>query len=217
MYKLFGRTGWGSALVEAQLAAYRLPFVVEEVDNLFTSPAARAAMAPFNPIAQVPTLLLPDGHALTESAAITLHLAETTGSDLFVPPPGDPARPDFLRWLVFLVANIYPCFTFADDPARFVDMPAAQQSYQDRVRAHAQRLWGVMAEHAGARWFLGARFSALDLYIAVMTHWYVGARPEGLRPRDLLAANHPRLHAIAAAADAYPAIAATLHRNFPER
>jgi hypothetical protein len=31
-----------------------------------------------------------------------------------------PERAKFLRWLVFIVANIYPTFTYADDPSRFV-------------------------------------------------------------------------------------------------
>ena len=34
-YKLWGRAGWGSALVEAQLAWYGLPFTFEPVGDLF--------------------------------------------------------------------------------------------------------------------------------------------------------------------------------------
>ena len=41
MYKLFGRKGWGSVLVEAQLAWYGLPFEIEAVEDLFTSNVAR--------------------------------------------------------------------------------------------------------------------------------------------------------------------------------
>jgi GST-like protein len=38
---------------------------------------------------QLPTLVLPDGQIMTESAAITLYLAEATGrSDLVPPRPG---------------------------------------------------------------------------------------------------------------------------------
>jgi GST-like protein len=112
MYKLFGRRGWGSVLVETQLAWYGLPFTIEEVDDLFASAAARARLGPINPVAQVPTLLLPDGSVMTESAAITLHLADVAGSNALVPASGDTFRPRFLRWLVFLVANIYPTFTY---------------------------------------------------------------------------------------------------------
>jgi GST-like protein len=125
MYKLYARPGWGSTLIEAQLAWYALPYLIEEVDDLFASAAARQKLAEVNPLAQIPTLVLPDGTVMTESAAITLHLADVAGSDELVPTPGDPLRPTFLRWLVFLVANLYPTFTYADDPSRFVAGEAA--------------------------------------------------------------------------------------------
>src|SRR5262245_57626263 len=109
-YKLYARPGWGSALVEAQFVWYGLPFEIEDVDDLFKSEAARQRLSAINPLAQLPTLVLPGGEVMTESAAITLHLADVAGGDL-VPPPGEATRPRFLRWLVFLVANLYPTFT----------------------------------------------------------------------------------------------------------
>jgi GST-like protein len=216
MYRLYARKGWGSALVEAQLAAYGMAFEMIALGDLFRSAEARAAVVAHNKLTQVPTLLLPDGQVMTESAAITLHLADVAGSTLFVPPAGDAARARFLRWLVFLVANIYPTFTFGDDPARFVAVEAARERFVADVGAYAQRLWRVMEAEAGAPWFLGARFSAIDLFVAVMTHWFLGPRAPGQSPRDWFRLECPRLHAIAAAADARPEIAAVLARNFGE-
>lgn len=207
MYKLFARPGWGSALVEAQLAWYGLPFHLDEVDDLFQSAEARAKLQPANPLAQVPTLILPDGQLMTESAAITLHLAEIAGSHDLVPAADEAVRPAFLRWLVFLVANVYPTFTYADDPARFVPGEAAQQGFLANVSAYRERLWRQIDEAAGAPWVLGERFSALDIYIAVMTHW----RPR----RAWFAENLPRLNAIALRADAEPRLAAVWRRNWP--
>ena len=63
MYKLFARPGWGSAIVEAQLAWYGLPFEIEDLDDLFKSADARAKLAPANPLTQVPTLVLPEGRS----------------------------------------------------------------------------------------------------------------------------------------------------------
>ncbi len=207
MYRLFGRKGWGSALTEAQLAWYGLPYEIEEVDDLFTSQAARERLARVNPVSQLPTLVLPDGSIMTESAAITLYLADITAGDL-VPPPGSPERPRFLRWLVFLVANIYPTFTYADDPARFVTGEPAQAAFKETVDDYAQRLWRMIEGEVAAPWFLGERFSALDVYAAVMTHW---------RPRRAWFAGHcPKLSAIALRADALPRLAAVWARNFPD-
>jgi GST-like protein len=206
MYTLFGRPGWGSVLVEAQLACYGLPCTFETVGDLFASAEARERLARINPVAQVPTLLLPDGGVMTESAAITLHLAETAGNDALVPAPGDPMRATFLRWLVFLVANIYPTFTFADDPARFAPEPAAAE-FRRNVDRYAERLWGFVDEACGEPWFLADRFSALDIYLAAMTRW----RPR----RPWFAAHLPRLHALALRAEARPELAEVWERNFP--
>src|SRR5215475_3219279 len=170
-YTLYGRAGWGSTLVEAQLVWYGLPFAFEAVDDLFKSPDARAKLEKVNPLAQVPTLVMPDGSIMSESAAITLLLADITAKDSLVPPSGAKERAKFLRWLVFLVANIYPTFTYADDPARFVSVNAARDPFRAATDAYAQRLWKQVDSHAAGPWFLGDRFSALDIYIGVMTRW----------------------------------------------
>lgn len=206
---LYGRPGWGSALVEAQLAWYGLPMRLVDSGDLFDSDEARAKLAPLNPLAQVPTLVLPGGQVMTESAAITLHLADLSGRDDLVPGPAAPERAAFLRWLVFLVANIYPTFTYADVPERFVKTEGAAAGFRTEVDAYALRLWQMVESAAGAPWFLGERFSALDVYLAVMTHW---------RPRAAWFAEHaPRLAAAASKAGALPGLAPVIERNFPTR
>lgn len=204
-YTLWGRPGWGSALVEAQLDWYGLPFDYEPVGDLFKDPDAKARLQKVNPLAQVPTLVMPDGSVMSESAAITLLLADVTGSDSLVPGPGAPERAAFLRWLVFLVANIYPTFTYADDPARFVAVNNARDPFRAATDAYAQRLWRQVESAAGAPWFLGERFSALDIYIGVMTRW----RPR----RGWFETETPKLFAIARKADARPELKETWRRN----
>ncbi len=204
MYILYARAGWGSALTELQLAWYGLPYRLEEVGDLFKEKAAADKLRPINPLMQLPTLVLPDGQAMTESAAITLHLAEITGRDDLAPRP---PRPQFLRWLIFMVANIYPTFTYSDDPARFVSGEEAQKAFKANVYAYLKRLWQMTEAEAGAPWFLGNRFTAMDLFIAVMTKWRPG--------RAWFATHTPRLHAIAAATERAPEIAEVWRRNFP--
>lgn len=202
---LYARKGWGSTIVEAQLDFYGLPYMRTEVGNFFFSEAARAEVRPFNPLMQVPTLVLADGEVLTESAAITLWLADRAGSDALVPGPDAPERGRFLRWLIFLVANIYPAFTFSDEPSRFVDVKEAQQPFRDRVDRRIEELWAMVEAEAGTPWFLGERMSALDIYVGVMTTW----RPR----RPWFGKEAPRLAAIAAAIEAEPALAACFERN----
>jgi GST-like protein len=204
-YRLYGRPGWGSAIVEAQLVWYGLPFTLEPVGDLLREPESRKALEKINPLAQLPTLVMPDGTVMSESAAITLLLADITGKDSLVPAPGAPERAKFLRWLVFIVANIYPTFTYADDPARFVSVNAARDPFRAATDAYAQRLWRQVESEAGAPWFLGARFSALDIYVGLMTRW----RPK----RGWFEMETPRLFAIARRADAVPELKDMWARN----
>ncbi len=208
MYTLFARAGWGSVIVEAQLALYGLSYRLEEVGDLFASSEARDALSAVNPLAQLPTLLLPDGTILTESAAITLLLAEQVGDDALVPREGARERPAFLRWLVFLVANVYPTFTYADDPARFVPDGAPAESFRTSIDEYRKRLWRMTEAAATADpWFLGPRFSALDIYLCAMTRW----TPK----RPWFAAETPKLAGIAGRTESEPRLAAVWARNFP--
>ncbi|MBS0550720.1 MAG: glutathione S-transferase family protein [Proteobacteria bacterium] len=206
-YRLYGRPGWGSAIVEAQLAWYGLPFTVELVGDLLRDPPSRQKLEAANPLAQVPTLVLPDGTVMSESAAITLLLADVTGQDSLVPGPAARERASFLRWLVFIVANIYPTFTYADVPSRFVEVEAAQQPFVATIDAYRNRLWSQVESVTGAPWFLGDRLSALDIFVAVMTHW--GPK------RPWFEKEAPRLFAIATRADALPPLQDTWARNKP--
>jgi len=205
-YRLWHNPGWGSALVEMQLVWYGLPYDLIEAGDIYEDVEARQRLAGVNARVQVPTLVLPDGQVMTESAAITLYLADLTGRDDLVPGPGAAERAAFLRWLVFIVANIYPTFTFADVPTRFVRDEAAAKGFRSAVETYAQTLWREVAGHAGAPWYLGERFSALDIYVAVMNHW----RPRGA----WFAAETPGLASIAQRVEAMPELAEAFKRNF---
>lgn len=85
----------------------------------------------------MPTVVLPDGTVKTEGAAITLWLADHAGSTDLGPAPADPDRALFLRWLILIVANVYPTFTYADDPGRVVSVPDAREPFRTTVNAYA--------------------------------------------------------------------------------
>lgn len=204
--RLYGEPGWGSAIVELQLAWYAIDYEFEAVGNLFKEERARAKLVDINPLAQVPTLVLADGSVMTESAAITLLLAERAGDDSLVPSPGSAERAAFLRWLVFLVANIYPTYTYGDDPSRFVEAEAARQAFRQSVDAHARRLYLQLEAVADTPWFLGERFSAIDIYLCVMTNW----RPNPPWFVD----NAPKLYAAAQGVSQLDRLRAVYERNF---
>ncbi len=206
--RLYGRHGWGSALIEAQLAWYGVPYEFVEAGELFHDSSARAALKKVNPLAQVPTLVLSEKEVLTESAAMTLTLAERFGRSDLVPLPGSIERDAFLRWLIFVVANIYPTFTYADDPSRFVRVESAQRGFRDATDRYRESLWEVVDSVIVGPWFLGERFSALDIYLAVMARW---------RPKlSWFALHASKIHRIAIATADQPELRDVFHRNFAD-
>jgi GST-like protein len=208
MLTLYENPGWGSAIVEAQLAFYGLAHRLVTAGDVYDDAGARAALGVINPLIQIPALVLADGQVMTESAAMTLYLADLARSDALVPGPGAAERAAFLRWLIFLVAAVYPTFTFGDVPERFVPKAEAV-AYKARVDAVRMADYRVMEAEAAARggpWFLGARMTAIDVYLMVMVHW---------RPRQAwFDAEAPHLAALAARAAALPAFAGVMQRNF---
>ncbi|MGE5184355.1 MAG: glutathione S-transferase family protein [Acidobacteriota bacterium] len=200
MWRVLATKGCGSALVEAMLTLAGIPYSREE--HHYGKPEGLAAIKQYNPLGQVPTVVLPDGAVMTESAAIALHVSELAPEAGLVPPPGDPLRRDALRWLVFLVAAVYPTFTYGDDPKAWGCGDELRESTDRRREAHWRQLEGI----ARAPWFLGDRWSVLDVYVSLMSRW----RPK----RAWFAAECPRLHAIAEAIDRDPRLAAVWAANF---
>jgi GST-like protein len=203
--RLLGCRGCGNAIVEAAFALAGVPLQLEEVDYSAGSPT-RQRLLEANPLGQVPALILADGSVLTESLAILHHLETLEPSANLIPPPGDPTRKDFYRWAVFIVAALYPTWTYGDEPAKWVEDTQGAKQLRESTDRHRLVLWKQVEEAAGAPWFLGDRRSALDLYIAVMTNWRPG--------RKWFSANTPKLEAIAQATAADPKVAAVLERNF---
>jgi GST-like protein len=202
-WRVIGCRGCGSAIAEAALVLAGIAYDREEVDYTKPSPARDRLLA-LNPLGQVPTVVMPDGGVMTETAAIALYLDELVpGAGLF-PAPRDPLRRDTLRWLSFLIAAVYPTFTYGDEPDKWIG--EAGQLLRDATNAHRQSLWQQIEGEAKAPWFLGPRFSMLDVYLSVMTRWRPG--------RAWFAEHCPKLTAIAVTVDDDPRLRALWAANF---
>lgn len=203
-WRVLGCKGCGSAIVEAALVLAKIPYDREEVDY-GTRQGHDTIAAAGNPLAQLPTVILPDGTLMTESAALVLYIDGLVPELGLVPSVKDPLRRDFLRWLMFLVAAVYPTFTYGDDPKKWVGDPADSELRQT-TDEHRMSLWRLVEGAVRGPWFLGERPSALDLYISVMTRWRPG--------REWFAESCPRLHKIAVEVDRDPRLAAVWATNF---
>jgi GST-like protein len=198
-WRVMGMKGCGSAIAEAVLTLAEIPYEREEHD--YESAEGRAALLAKNPLAQVPTVIAPDGGVLTETAAIALHVDELVPGAGLLPAVGDPLRREALRWLTFVVAAIYPTFTYGDNPAKW----GAGEELKRATDAHRERLWKHLEGVIAGPWFLGPRWSVLDVYVAVMTRWRPG--------RAWFADTCPKLTAIAAAVDRDPRLAGVWNAN----
>ena len=207
MLRLVGNPGCGSAIVEAALALSGLPYETEMLDIWQPGPE-RDRLFQLNPLGQVPVMILPDGSVMTESAAMVLHIIDQAPDAGLAPKPGDPTRPQFLRWLIFLVASIYPTFTYGDDPSRYVNDEQARTELRAVTDAERQRAWRQIETSIAGPWMLGAERSALDLYVWAMSRW----RPR----RDWFLEYCPKLAAIARAIDADPRLGPVMATNWPE-
>lgn len=202
---LLGCKGCGNAIVESAFAAAAIPIDYEEVDYSADSPT-RSRLLAVNPLGQVPALVLPDATVMTESLAIVHYVNDRAPKAGLIPAPGDPARAEFYRWAVFIVAALYPTWTYGDEPTKWVRNEAGAKLLRESTDAHRKTLWMQMEAKALAPWFLGSRMSAIDLYLASMTYWRPG--------RKWFEASAPKISAIAKRAAALPAVAPVITKNF---
>lgn len=204
-HRLLACKGCGSAIVEAAFAHAQVPLDREEVDYSAGS-ATRERLLQVNPLGQVPALVLPDGRVMTESLAMIHYLDDLAPGAGLVPPRGDATRVPYLRWSVFIVSALYPTWTYGDEPAKWVEDTQGAKQLRESTDRHRKALWQQVEEVAGEPYFLGARLTAIDLYLAAMTHWRPG--------RKWFVANTPKVLAIAQKTSATASVAEVIDRNF---
>ena len=103
-YTLYGRAGAGSLAPQIVLEEIGVPYQSVWIGR---SPAEVEEFRRINPAGKIPSLVLPDGTAVSESAAILIHLTEAHPAADLAPAAGSSAHARFLQWMVFLSANVY--------------------------------------------------------------------------------------------------------------
>ena len=174
---------------------------------------AYADLLAVNPLGQVPTLVLDDHSALSESAAILVHLG-LAHPDAKLFPDDASQRAQVLRGLVFIAANCYSAISIIDFPERWCENADGDEAVQQRIRAGARarlhRHWEMFADVFPARpWLSGASLGALDLLAAVVSKWS-GARQH-------LAQARPALHDALLRIEAHPGVAEVFARHWPKK
>lgn len=209
MYTLFGTAGSGSAIIEAALVLAGADFQQERASS-WEADSAQAQLRAVNPLLQIPTLVLPDGSVLTESAAILIHLGlQFPASPLL---PQDPARrAQALRGLVFIAANCYAAIGVIDFPERWcadIDDSARERVLRG-ARARLHGYWDLFADLFTEQLLPpGSTPAGLDLMAAVVSKW------SGTRKH--LARSRPQLLAALERIERHPLIAPIWAPHWPQ-
>ena len=186
MFTLYGKKGSGSATTQIALEVAGAPYRVVETASWEPNDAFQELLR-VNPLGQIPTLVLPDGSVLSESAAILIHLGSVY-PDSGLLPRDHSARAQAVRGMVFIAANCYAAISVIDFPERWCLDADSDDAVKERIRAGTRarlhRHWEMFADLFPTGPYLGGEeLGALDIHAAVVSKWS-GARKhlEAQRP-----------------------------------
>ncbi|WP_457445875.1 glutathione S-transferase family protein [Roseateles sp. P5_E4] len=171
MLTLYGAEASGAVAVEAALTLLGLPYTLIE-GATWAEVAARDRVAASNPMRQIPTLVLPDGEVMTESAAILIYLADLDPVAGLAPAPGDPLRGQFLRWMLYVSSAIYALHWIKPDVKRIGAPEESRQAVVEAVHDRIAFCWANMDRQlTPGDFLLGDELTVLDLYVAVVSRF----------------------------------------------
>ena len=129
-----------------------------------------------NPNGWVPVLVWGE-KAMYECAAITLFLCDRHPEAKLAPAIDDSERSLYLQTLVYFSNSGQNAFQLNYYPDRFADTPADEPSAQRRGNRRLRETWKVIDDQIGDnKWVLGERFSAVDIYLFMLTTWLQTSR-----------------------------------------
>jgi len=205
VYTLYGTQGTGSCIIEIALQRCGVEWCQVDACS-WEDRVGNEALARINPLKQIPTLQLPNGSVLTESAAILIHLGlQFPASGLL---PEEPAQ--VIRGLVYIAANCYSAIGIIDYPERWTDSPDAQQHEQliSGTRRRLHGAWEVFADQFAEQLFTPAQVpNALAIMAAAVSRWAGG--------RDALHQSRPEFARVLAQVDAHPNVEPVFARHWP--
>ena len=206
MYQLYGHQNSGAAAIEAALELCEIPYRFIDVES---SVQAAQALEKLNPLKQIPTLQLPDGSVLTESAAILIHLGLTFPASGLLPQ--DPAERDqAIRGMAYIVSNCYAAIGVIDYPERWLSTTdeASRQNLMAGARKRLHWSWDVFVDQFSGELYLGGETpGALDVLAAVISRW-AGSR-------EHLRSARPGFFAWLERIDRHPVLAPVFARHWP--
>ena len=152
-----------SATILFMLEELGAPYELRLLD-LQAGDQLKPAFLAINPMGKVPTIEH-TGAVITEVGAICTYLADAFPAAGLAPPVGDPLRGPYLRWMFFQGNCLEPAMidhALKREPGRRGMMPYAD--YETTVGTLEKAI-------EKGPWFLGARYSAADVYVGSALAW----------------------------------------------
>ncbi len=169
-YKLFYALGSAAMGTRVMLEEIGAPYELIQTTIDMDKPRPPEQLA-LNPNGWVPVLVWGD-NAMYECAAITVFLCDRHADANLAPGINDPERGLYLQTLVYFASSVQNAFQLNYYPDRFADAPADEPSAQRRGNRRLQETWKVIDDQIGDNeWVLGKRFSAVDIYLFMLTTW----------------------------------------------
>ena len=200
-FHLYGISGAGSLIVEFLLTLADQPY-----DRSFPTKEERQlpSFKSIAPTGQIPVLITPEGHHLSESLAITHYLLARFPETKLIAPIGEQSHGACLQWLSYLATTLYPAFQRYYQTSSFDgDQDALRQSgWNDRLRCYD------LIENSGEGFLSGDEISAADLYLYMLLRWDQDV--------DATLARHPRLKQIYHAVENLSAVQQVLANQPPK-
>jgi len=174
-YKLFYALGSAAMGVRVILEEIGAPYELIQSTIAMDEPRPREQLA-INPNGWVPVLVWGD-NGMYECAAITVFLCDRHPDASLAPKFDEPQRGLYLQTLVYFSNSVQNAFQLNYYPDRFADTPADEPSAQRRGIRRLRETWKVIDDQMGDNaWVLGERFSAVDIYLFMLTTWLKPAR-----------------------------------------
>lgn len=181
MYTLFWEKMSGAIAPQVMLEEMGLAYKKEVLDMSINEHQQQKYLA-VNPTGLIPALKLPDGKTIGESAAILLLLGELPAAHLLVPQAGDSDRAEFLHWLLYMASSGYPTFSRAWHPEQFTTDLDALEPIRLAAEKKLSLIYDVLESAImGDPYFLPRGFTALDIYLAMLTEWHSDKKKMFLR------------------------------------
>ena len=169
-YQLYFSPGSASLVVHWVLLELDLEHELIRL-NLAAGEHKRPEYLKLNPAGVVPTLVH-DGAAITEAAAIVMHLAEQKSALTLVPPAGSIERARYYQWFCFCTNTLQPAFRTWFYPAEAAG-EAASEAAKATVRGKIEAAWAQVEAHLadGRAYLLGEQITAVDFMLTMLMRW----------------------------------------------